>query len=251
MPCSNVSPVIMSISRPRCVDMSARNWGGSCVTDSLIDVHCILTVEKLRQKAEATVLVSGGKIYADAVDQDMYAAIDLLADRAGSVWKKHKEKPHRSSRRKKPEDTLVIEIATAAMRLIHQSAVCQDPERAWRCHMLEDLDFYCIDNIPAALLKPFISHTVRSPEPARAAPSQSGWTRAIDPARSRRVPTLVQELRRAGIACKCCSCSTHDDALLNRYGRDASQAPLSSDGVSLREAIRRGTQAPGASDRCR
>jgi len=29
-------------------------------------------------------------------------------------------------------------------------------------HMLEDLDFYCIDNIPAALLKPFISHTVRS-----------------------------------------------------------------------------------------
>ena len=31
-------------------------------------------------------------------------------------------------------------------------------------HMLEDLGFYCIDNIPAALLKPFISHTVRSPE---------------------------------------------------------------------------------------
>ena len=32
-------------------------------------------------------------------------------------------------------------------------------------HMLEDLGFYCIDNIPAALLKPFVSHTVRSPEP--------------------------------------------------------------------------------------
>ena len=31
-------------------------------------------------------------------------------------------------------------------------------------HMLEDLGFYCIDNIPAALLKPFISYTVRSPE---------------------------------------------------------------------------------------
>ena len=30
--------------------------------------------------------------------------------------------------------------------------------------MLEDLGFYCIDNIPAALLKPFISYTVRSPE---------------------------------------------------------------------------------------
>ena len=32
-------------------------------------------------------------------------------------------------------------------------------------HMLEDFGFYCIDNIPAALLKPFVSYTVRSPEP--------------------------------------------------------------------------------------
>src|SRR5450631_3386586 len=31
-------------------------------------------------------------------------------------------------------------------------------------HMLEDIGFYCIDNIPAALLKPFIAHTVRSAE---------------------------------------------------------------------------------------
>src|SRR2546429_6113657 len=30
--------------------------------------------------------------------------------------------------------------------------------------MLEDLGFYCIDNIPAALLKPFVSYTVRRPE---------------------------------------------------------------------------------------
>ena len=26
-------------------------------------------------------------------------------------------------------------------------------------HLLEDIDFYCVDNIPAALLKPFIAHT--------------------------------------------------------------------------------------------
>ena len=29
-------------------------------------------------------------------------------------------------------------------------------------HMLEDAGFYCVDNIPAALLKPFISHTLRN-----------------------------------------------------------------------------------------
>ncbi len=60
--------------------------------DSLIDVHCILTVEKLRQKAEATVQLRGGRIYADAVDEDMYAAIDALADKLDRRVKKHKEK---------------------------------------------------------------------------------------------------------------------------------------------------------------
>ena len=61
-------------------------------SDKVIDVHCILTVEKLRHKAEATVLLSRGKIYADAVDQDMYAAIDALADKLDRRVKKHKEK---------------------------------------------------------------------------------------------------------------------------------------------------------------
>jgi ribosome hibernation promoting factor len=61
-------------------------------SDHVIDVHCILTVEKLRHKAEATVLLSGGKVYADAVEQDMYAAIDALADKLDRRVKKHKEK---------------------------------------------------------------------------------------------------------------------------------------------------------------
>ena len=61
-------------------------------SDRVIDVHCILTVEKLRHKAEATVLLSGGKVYADAVDADMYAAIDALADKLDRRVKKHKEK---------------------------------------------------------------------------------------------------------------------------------------------------------------
>lgn len=61
-------------------------------TDRVIDVHCILTVEKLRHKAEATVFLSGRKIYADAVDEDMYAAIDALADKLDRRVKKHNEK---------------------------------------------------------------------------------------------------------------------------------------------------------------
>ena len=61
-------------------------------SDHVIDVHCILTVEKLRHKAEATVLLSGAKVYADATDANMYAAIDALADKLDRRVKKHKEK---------------------------------------------------------------------------------------------------------------------------------------------------------------
>ena len=60
--------------------------------DHVIDVHCVLTVEKLEHKAEATLGVSGAVIHADAIDGDMYAAIDALADKLDRRLRKHKEK---------------------------------------------------------------------------------------------------------------------------------------------------------------
>lgn len=60
--------------------------------DQVLDVHCILTVEKLRQKAEATLHVSGTAIHTEAIDENMYAAIDLLTDKLDRCLKKHKEK---------------------------------------------------------------------------------------------------------------------------------------------------------------
>ncbi len=56
------------------------------------DVKCILTVEKLRHKAEATINVNGGTIYADNTEEDMYAAIDGLVDKLDRRVRKHKEK---------------------------------------------------------------------------------------------------------------------------------------------------------------
>jgi putative sigma-54 modulation protein len=61
-------------------------------SDHVIDVHCILTVERKRHKAEAKVLLNGATVYADAVEMDMYAAIDALADKLDRRVKKHKEK---------------------------------------------------------------------------------------------------------------------------------------------------------------
>jgi len=60
--------------------------------DLVSDVNCILTVEKLRHKAEATIRVNGGTIYADNTEEDMYAAIDGLVDKLDRRVRKHKEK---------------------------------------------------------------------------------------------------------------------------------------------------------------
>ena len=60
--------------------------------DIVSDVHCILSVEKLRHKAEAKVNVSGGTIFAETTDEDMYAAIDGLVDKLDRRVRKYKEK---------------------------------------------------------------------------------------------------------------------------------------------------------------
>lgn len=60
--------------------------------DLVSDVHCILTVEKLRHKAEAKVNVNGGTIFAETTEDDMYAAIDGLVDKLERQVRKHKEK---------------------------------------------------------------------------------------------------------------------------------------------------------------
>ena len=60
--------------------------------DNVTDAHCILSVQKLQQKAEATLQVSGRRIHAEAIASDMYAAIDGLVDRLDRRVKKHQEK---------------------------------------------------------------------------------------------------------------------------------------------------------------
>lgn len=60
--------------------------------DHMTNAHVILSVEKERQKAEATIHVSRGNLYADSQHEDMYAAIDVLIDKLDRQVKKHKEK---------------------------------------------------------------------------------------------------------------------------------------------------------------
>ncbi len=60
--------------------------------DHVINTHVVLSVEKLRHHAEASLLVSRNKIFANATDQNMYVAIDQLIDKLDRQIVKHKEK---------------------------------------------------------------------------------------------------------------------------------------------------------------
>ena len=60
--------------------------------DHINDVHVVLTEEKERQKAESTIHVTGGNLFADAESSNMYAAIDELIDKLDRQIKKYKEK---------------------------------------------------------------------------------------------------------------------------------------------------------------
>ena len=73
-------------------------------SDDVTDVHVILSIEKLARKAEATVNIRGGQLFADTSDEDMYAAIDLLTDKLDRQLIKHKEKS--KDRHRKEKDRL-------------------------------------------------------------------------------------------------------------------------------------------------
>ncbi len=63
--------------------------------DQITNIQVTLIVEKLVQKAEATIHISGADIFAAAESDDMYAAIDALADKLDRQLIKHKEKARR------------------------------------------------------------------------------------------------------------------------------------------------------------
>lgn len=60
--------------------------------DQITNIHVILTVEKMVQRAEATIHIAGGDLFAHAESEDMYAAIDALADKLDRQLIKHKQK---------------------------------------------------------------------------------------------------------------------------------------------------------------
>jgi len=105
-------------------------------------------------------------------------------------------------------------------------------------HMLEDLGFYCIDNIPAALLKSFISHTVRSPERTYER-TGIGLDARNTAAEIASVPRLIDELKRSGIQIEVLFLVASEEELLRRFSETRRKHPMSRDNLDLREAMAR------------
>lgn len=76
-------------------------------SNRVFGIKVILSVEKMRQKAEATIQVAGTTLYAETTETDMYAAIDLLIDKLDRQLIRHKEK-FKTHRRSKDRESLLM-----------------------------------------------------------------------------------------------------------------------------------------------
>jgi RNase adapter protein RapZ len=103
-------------------------------------------------------------------------------------------------------------------------------------HVLEDLGFYCIDNIPVPLLKPFIDEIVWRKDPAFESVG-IGLDARSRPTDLAEVPTLVQNLRDGGLAVEIIFLQTDNKVLLSRFSETRRKHPLSDENTSLEEAI--------------
>ena len=104
-------------------------------------------------------------------------------------------------------------------------------------HMLEDLDYYCVDNIPAGLLHNFVNHTVRSTESVYRL-TAVGVDARNRPTEIASVPQLVNDLRTTGLNCDIVFLRADEESLLKRYSESRRRHPLSREGLGLAEAIR-------------
>ncbi len=103
-------------------------------------------------------------------------------------------------------------------------------------NLLEDLNFYCIDNVPAALLGTIVTELVATADSIydNLAVGVDARNRSAD---LQSVPELVRDLRNRGISCEVIFLHAEDDILLKRYSETRRRHPLSDEGLSLADAI--------------
>jgi UPF0042 nucleotide-binding protein len=103
-------------------------------------------------------------------------------------------------------------------------------------HALEDLGFYCIDNIPAALLKSFVEHILPRGDSVFENVGV-GLDARNTPEDIDSIPGLIRDLRAAAINCELIFLQADEDVLMSRFSETRRKHPLSVKGSGLREAL--------------
>ncbi len=110
-------------------------------------------------------------------------------------------------------------------------------------HVLEDLGYYCIDNLPAALLKATLEQITDGDS------SIDRIAVGVDARNPQRdieaLPAVVREIRETGVQTEILFLQADDDIILKRFSESRRRHPLSGNGFELRDAIRREREVLG------
>ncbi|HZP64806.1 MAG TPA: RNase adapter RapZ [Rudaea sp.] len=101
---------------------------------------------------------------------------------------------------------------------------------------LEDLDYYCVDNLPVTLLPAFVAEVAHAGLHPRLAVGIDVRNRAAD---LHRLPQVLAGLAGQGIEHRLVFLDTADDVLFKRYSDTRRRHPLTGEGISLSDAIAR------------
>jgi len=101
---------------------------------------------------------------------------------------------------------------------------------------LEDLDYYCVDNLPGALLPAFVDEAMRAGVHPRLAVGIDVRNRPQD---LNQLPAILAGLAQRGIEFRLIFLDARDEVLLKRYSDTRRRHPLTGEGVSLGDAIAR------------
>jgi UPF0042 nucleotide-binding protein len=112
-------------------------------------------------------------------------------------------------------------------------------------HTLEDIGYYCTDNLPIGLLDAFALE-FSQPHLARLTKVAVGIDARNNPDQISRFPAVIADCRRRGIDCKIVFLQAEDQAILKRFSETRRKHPLTGPGAPLSDAIRdeRGLLAP-------
>ncbi|MES9834989.1 MAG: RNase adapter RapZ [Candidatus Thiodiazotropha sp.] len=104
-------------------------------------------------------------------------------------------------------------------------------------HTLEDMGYYCIDNLPISLLISVADHLIGEPE-AIFSKTAVGIDARSQPSQISTLPNMVDDIRRRGLDCKVLFLDTMAETLIKRFSETRRKHPLTNEQRSLPEAIR-------------